>query len=106
MLSLRARVDPETMAMKRYSTSLKIPELLKPHRQIAVIVRLLSIISRTLVGIVLPLSRDALGVFCNPGKWVIPLWVRVELRVMAMKGVLQIPQSSKTEASPSDCIMS
>ena len=33
---------------------------------------------------------------------VLPLWVRVDLGVMAMKGILHIPYIFKTEASSSD----
>ena len=43
MLRLRARVDLEAMALKEYSAFPKAPALLVPHR-------LLSVISKTLVG--------------------------------------------------------
>ena len=36
----------------------------------------------------------------------LPLWVRVDLGAIAMKGVFQIPHSSKAGASPLDCLMS
>ena len=55
-------VDLGAMALKGYSAIPKTPALLKPHFQF------FSIISRTLVGGVLTLSRDTVGVFYNHRK--------------------------------------
>ena len=62
MLPFRARVDLGAVPMKRYSAFPKAPALLEPYHQIV----LCHI--RTLVGGVLPLCRDAVGVFCNPSR--------------------------------------
>ena len=56
MLPLLARVDQGEMDIKGYSVFPKSPAILKPHYQI------LSCHTRTLVGRVLPLCRDAAGV--------------------------------------------
>ena len=60
MLPLQARVDLALMAMKGYPAFPKAPTLLEPHHQI------LSVISRTLVGGILLLSRKAVVVFYSP----------------------------------------
>ena len=62
MLSLQGRVDLEAMALKEYSAFPKAPTLLKPHYQIA------CVMSRTLIGGVLPLCKDAVGVFYSPSQ--------------------------------------
>ena len=52
----RARVDLGAMSIKEYSAFLKAPALLDLHHQFRVI-------SKTLVGGVLPFGRNAVGVF-------------------------------------------
>ena len=63
MLLLQARVDLGAMARNEYSTLPKAPALQEPHHQI-----IFSDISRTFVGGVLALCRDAVGVFYNPSR--------------------------------------
>ena len=58
MLPLPARVDPSAMTLKDYYPFSKSPALLETHHQ--------NVISGTLVWHVLPLSREAVGVFCSP----------------------------------------
>ena len=62
MLPLRARLDLRVMAMKGYCIFPKALALLEPHH------RLFSVISRTPVGGVLLLSREAVGVFYSPNR--------------------------------------
>ena len=63
MLPLRARVDLGAMTMKGYSTFPKTPALLEPYNQI--VFRH----NRTLIGeSILPLLREAVGVFYSPSR--------------------------------------
>ena len=75
MLPLRLRVDVVAMAMKGYTAFPKAPALLEPHHQIVFV------ISRTFIGVVLSLCREAVGVFCSipPPSWLgkIILWLSV-----------------------------
>ena len=64
MLPLQVSVDLGVVAIKEYSAFPKAHALLKPHHQIA-----LCHITRTLVGGVLHLGRDPVGVFCSPSHW-------------------------------------
>ena len=57
MLSLRVRVDLGAMAMNAYSALTKAPALLKHHHQNV------KCHAKTLLGGVLPLCRDLVGVF-------------------------------------------
>ena len=63
MLPLRVRVDLRAMALKG---TLHSPKL---QYYWSLTIRLFSVISRTLVGEVLPLCRDAVGVFYSPADW-------------------------------------
>ena len=60
MLPLCAMVDLGAITVKGYSTFPKAPSLLEPHHQIV------SIVSRVLIGDVLPICRVAVGVFYIP----------------------------------------
>ena len=60
VLPLGLRVDLGVMAMEGYSAFPKAPALMEPHHQVVY-----SVISRALVVRILPLSRDAVGVFYN-----------------------------------------
>ena len=62
MLPLRARVDLESMAMNGHSVFPKASALLFD----VIPSILLSVVSRKLIGGVLPLCRDAVSVFCSP----------------------------------------
>ena len=62
MLQLWARVDLGAMVMKGYSTFPKAPALLEPHHPIILCQ------SRTFIGGVLPLCREAVGVFYSPSR--------------------------------------
>ena len=63
MLPLRARVDLGAMATKGYSAFPKAPALLEPHHQIVH-----CHIQDTRWGGVLPLCREAAGVFYSPSR--------------------------------------
>ena len=55
VLPIQARVDLEAMTVKGYSAFPQTPAI-----------RLYSVITRTLIGRVLPLCGDVAGVFCSP----------------------------------------
>ena len=63
MQPLRTRVDLGAMAMKGYSVFPKAPALLEPHHQIVY-----CHIQDTRWGVVLPLCREAVGVFYSPSR--------------------------------------
>ena len=63
MLPLLARLDLGAMAMKGYSAFPKAPALLEPHHQIVY-----CHIQDTRLGGVLPLCREAVGVFYSPSR--------------------------------------
>ena len=60
MLPFQARVNLGVMAMEEYSAFSKAPALLKPHHQI--------VYKDTRWGGVVPLCRDAVGVFYRPSR--------------------------------------
>ncbi len=60
VLPLWARVDLGAMALKEYSAFPKAPGNL--------IIRLFSVISRTLVGGLFPRCRETVGIFCSPSR--------------------------------------
>ena len=57
MLPLRVRVELASMAINRYSVFIDTPALLEPNHQMSLV------LSRTFVGGVLSLCRDAISVF-------------------------------------------
>ena len=94
-----------TKAIKKYSTFHKIPGL-EPHYQMQFIV-----ISRTLVGSVLPLYRDAVSIFYIPSQlgWTLTSTTtpgQSGLESNGHEGVLHVSQSSRTRASSSDGLVS
>ena len=76
-----AIVDLGPMAMKGCTAFPKAPASLEPHYQI-------SVISRTLIGGVLPLSRGAVDVFTAPADWAsVYICVRVHAQVVKLFNV-------------------
>ena len=63
MLPLQARVNQGAMAMTGYSAFPKAPTLLEPHHQI---VSCHNQDTRWVGGVVLPVCRDAVGIFSQP----------------------------------------
>ena len=70
------------------------PHSLKFQHYWNLTIRLFNIIPRALVWErILPLCRDAVGIFYSTSRLTLPFWVGVDLDIMSMKGYSTIPRS-------------